>query len=93
MIKDKTMAELQTFEVVLPDEPPIGSVVIDRYGRAWQHLAGTPFGHQWCVAGQLPPVVTPLADASQLSWGRLLLQRGELTLAYTPEKDTREDTK
>lgn len=93
MIKNETVAEPETFEIELPDEPPVGSVVIDRFGRAWQRLAGARFGHQWCVAGPLPPVVTPLADAPQLSWGHLLLQRGEVTLVYTPEKNPREDTK
>lgn len=92
MIKDETVAEPETFELVLPDEPPIGAVVIDRYGRAWQRLARR-FGRHWEPAGQLGPGVIPaLADVPPLSWGQLLLQRGELTLVYNPEKNTREDT-
>ena len=94
MIKNETVAEPETFELALPDEPPVGSVVIDRYGRAWQRLAGSMFGAHWHVTGILTSFIPALETAPKLSWGVLLLERGELTLVYTPEKKTtREDTK
>jgi len=87
VIKDETVTEPETFDLVLPDEPPVGSVVVDSYGRAWQRLTRALSGSRWCVAGSLIPAFDGmLPGAPELSWGRLLLQRGELTLVYTPEK-------
>lgn len=94
MIKDETVAEPETIEIVLPDEPAQGSVVIDRFGRAWQRLAVSMYGLHWCVAGTLNSFIPAQDSALQLRWGHLLLQRGPVTLVYTPEKtDNREDTK
>jgi hypothetical protein len=95
VIDDETVAEPATFELVLPDEPPPGSVVLDRLGRAWQRLEGDLKGLHWHVAGTLESFF-PLGwdGMAQCTWGQLLLQRGPVTLVYRPEKITnREDTK
>ncbi len=94
MIKDETVTEPETIEIVIPDEPPVGSVVVDRVGRAWQRLETGLYGHHWHVAGKLASFIPDLADAPRLSWGHLLLQRGPVTLAFAPEKKkkNREDT-
>lgn len=87
MIENETAAEPEVIGVELPDEPPIGSVVVDRLGRAWQRLGGRLFGRHWEPAGKLGPGFFPeLADVPPLSWGQLLVQRGDLTLVYRPEK-------
>lgn len=90
MIKDETIAEPETFEIVIPDELPVGSVVVDRFGRAWQRLAVSMFGAQWCVTGKLVSLVPGLLDAPQLQWALLLVQRGPVTVIYNPER-TRND--
>jgi hypothetical protein len=87
MIKNETVAEPETFELVLPDEPPVGSVVIDRYGRAWQRLGGSLFGLNWHVTGRLASFIPALDDAPMLRWGYLLLQRGPVTLVHNPKAD------
>src|SRR5688500_11149571 len=87
MIKDETVAEPETIEIVLPDEPPVGAVVIDHYGRAWQRLAGSLFGAHWHVTGRLTSFIPELADAPTLRWGHLLLQRGPVTLVHNPKAD------
>jgi hypothetical protein len=93
VIKDETVTEPESIEIVIPDEPPQGSVVIDRFGLAWQRRGVSAFGMHWCVAGRLGSIF-PNADAPQLTWGHLLLQRGPVTLVFSPEKNnTREDTK
>lgn len=91
MFKNETVIEPEVFGIELPDEPPTGSVVLDRYGRAWQRLGGRVFGAHWEVTGKLTPLIPALADVPPLTWGQLLLRRGDLTLVYRPEK--KEDAK
>lgn len=56
-------------------EPPVGSVVLDCEGDAWQRSS---LGHEWCVVKSEP----------ELPWRDLNFQLGPLTLVYRgPDTD------
>lgn len=86
MIMEKVIEYAPGAEIKLavPPEPEPGAVVIDRFGRAWQRLAGNLFGACWHPTGKLNPLIPQAADIPPLTWGALLLRRGMVTLVYTP---------
>jgi hypothetical protein len=64
--------------VTVPEEPPDGSVFLDRLHRAWQRN-----GPVWYMAG----TIRPLFGGGQmvgLRWGQLLLDCGEGIVLWSP---------
>jgi len=82
----KTRQAIQ-YDVSVPAEPPVLSVVLSRSGLAWQRA-----GRNWHSAGT-PSVLCPQPGGVALSWAQLLLTYGPVTLVHAPEKDNREDPK
>lgn len=69
-----------------PAEPPVGSVCVDRFGRAWQRRKHglLPTETVWC------PAVTPdetRAPVLAVSWAVLLGESGPALLAYETTED------
>lgn len=66
-----------------PDpEPPIGSVVLDKIGDAWQRTVGDQSGGSWwasCLAWPYP---------NEITWDRLSEAAGPLRVIYTPEVES-----
>lgn len=72
-------AEREVHAAVMPSEPPIGTVVLDRFDRAWQRRMrfGTVF--TWCGADV----------ENALRWFDLL-SIGQVTEIYRPEPSSAE---
>ena len=62
------------YAAVIPDEPPIGTIVIDNADRAWQRRVSFTSQH-WAGVEQ----------ECRLSW-LFLLSRGPVTEVYRPAK-------
>jgi hypothetical protein len=60
----------------VPDEPPDGSVILDRARRAWQRR-----GSAWYMAGALPSL---FVAAGAAKWPWLLLDCGPVVPLWTP---------
>jgi hypothetical protein len=64
----------------LPDEPPAGTVVIDRAGIAWQRRGATLVnGAMWHSTHRIHNLAGPL------NWANLLTDRGPVTEIHRPE--------
>ena len=63
-----------------PDpEPPIGSVVLDQDGDAWQRTVGDQSGGSWWASWPYP---------SEITWDRLSKAAGPLRVIYAPEGES-----
>lgn len=68
----------------VPDEPPDGSVILDRARRAWQRQ-----GPAWYMAGALPSLFTAAGAAK---WPWLLFDCGPVIPLWTPSSTADEAT-
>ncbi len=66
------------FDPVCRCQPPVGSVVLDVDGDAWQRHVDILNGDAWHVASQQAFVGTS-------TWDTLSSKYGPLTVIYTPE--------
>lgn len=72
-------AEREVYAAILPSEPPFGTVVLDRFNRAWQRRLN--FGNKFSWYG---------ADVeNSLRWFDLL-SIGQVTEIYRPEPQSAE---
>jgi hypothetical protein len=71
--------------VLVPPEPPEGSVFLDRLHRAWQRI-----GPVWFMAGTFVRPLFGPGPSPSLRWGQLLLDCGEGQVLWSPpgEPDT-----
>jgi len=76
----------QPLDIVIPDEPPFGSIVLDNEGRAWQaDWAAERAGLVWRTAGPRLPFSFRLGpDTGVTTWPHLCAERTRLTLIYKP---------
>lgn len=75
----------QHLNIVIPDEPPFGSVVLDDEGRAWQADWAENNTLIWRSAG--PRNLLNFGGNVESGWGRwaqLCAQKKRLTLIYRP---------
>lgn len=68
----------QTLAATVPEEPPVGSVVVTANGYSWQS-ARTPFGIQWIRGGYAMNF-----EEWHLSWLELIAMHGPLTIVWIP---------
>jgi hypothetical protein len=80
----KTKLERPTYSAVIPDEPPMLSVVLDATQRVWQHRGRDNYGgRNW-----LAPYNQASPDAvGALSWAQLLNLYGPVTELHRPQED------
>lgn len=74
------MSELTVHVADVPEEPPAGTVVVDRDGRAWQSekmIADHPNWNTTQSQCEFRP--------QSLHWPMLIVTRGPLTELYRPE--------
>ncbi|MFR9807095.1 hypothetical protein ACL02T_33080 [Pseudonocardia sp. RS010] len=64
-----------------PPEPPVGSVVLDKTGRAWQLLRGMK---HWLAAGATGETGI-FGGPAPYSWTGLLVAYGPLQMVHNPE--------
>ncbi len=72
------MDVLQRIEMTVPDQPPTGSVVLDKSGRAWQRNDERAYGSWHGVK-----LFSLTGDGS--SWASLLLNHGPVTVVHRAE--------
>ncbi len=78
----KTEQTPETINVDVPPEPPVGSVVLDALGVAWQSHTRDHGGRLWQSAG-LRALMTFGGTASGWgSWAMLITERQPLTLIH-----------
>lgn len=73
---------MKTYHAAVPDELPFGSVVLDRYGVAWQRRTQPMSSAEW-----LAPAGLFLTHLTALTWPTLLTTRGPVIELHkgTPE--------
>lgn len=65
---------MERIHVDVPEQPPVGSVVLDRTGNAWQRLDEHAV-QPW----------TTTASGTWLSWAEVLVSRGPLDVVHRAE--------
>lgn len=82
------MAQYYTFKVEFPDEPPVGSVVLDSDDRVWQRnkVPGNEEYQNQQGNGGWQMVIGYDFMPRSLSWPVLLALHGELRLLHRAEE-------
>lgn len=70
-----------TLSAIIPEEPPVGTVVVTENGKAWQS-SRTPFGVRWVRGGYGMSF-----DIWNISWLELIATGGPLTIVWIPKID------
>lgn len=77
---------MTTYKADFPEEPPVGTVVLDKDGTVWQR-SGMPRDYPTWVAARIDPTF----ERNNLKfWPMLLMEFGPLTELYRPEETTDE---
>ncbi len=71
-------APQRKIQICVPDEPPIGSVVVDVHGDAWQRRSDL----SWIRVLTLHPIFVTQPVGS--FWRHLVVDQGPLTVVHTP---------
>lgn len=67
---------------IVPDEPPVGSVVLDNDGIAWQRIGSRDPYPNWQATHQDPGSFN---GGNMSYWSKLLVDKGPLTELHRPD--------